>query len=67
MGGEQRVGIEMMMALEQRAPDDGKQHRSDDELGEVPQMRRLELAARNPAIDEGLERLAALGDDVVRR
>ena len=40
-------------------------HRSDDELGKVAQRRRPELAALDAAIDEGLERLTALGDDVV--
>ena len=35
MGGEQLVGIEVMVALEQRAPHDGKQDRRDEELGKV--------------------------------
>ena len=65
MRGKERVGIEMMMALDQGAPDDGKQDRSDDELRKVAQRRRLEFAALDPAIDESLERLPALCDDVV--
>ncbi len=54
MRGKQRVGIEMMMALEQGAPDHGKQRRRDDELRIVAQRRGLELAALNTAIDEVL-------------
>src|SRR5262245_8002323 len=65
MGGEQLVGIEVMMTLEQRAPHDGKEDRRDQELGKVAQSGRPELAALNPAIDELSHRLARLGDDLV--
>ena len=62
---KERVGIEMMMALDQGAPDDGKQDRGDDELRKVAQRRRLEFAALDPAIGQ-LERHFDGADPTVR-
>src|SRR5215470_8411494 len=59
---EQRAGIEMVMTLEQRAPDDGGEHRRNEELREVAQARRFELAAGDTAIDQLGQRLDAARD-----
>ena len=65
IGGEQLVGIEVVVALEQRAPQDRHQHRRHEQLRIVAQGRRLELAALDAAIDEAPHRLEPARDDVL--
>ena len=65
IGGEQPVGVEVMVALEQRAPQDRHQHRRHEQLRIVAQGCRLELAALDAAIDEARHRLEPARDDVL--
>ena len=53
------------MALEQPAPDDGGEHRREQQLRIVAQRRRLELAALDAAIDQPRHGLDAARDDLL--
>src|SRR5215471_20256364 len=65
IGSEQSVGIEMMVPLEQRTPEDCQQYRRDKKLREVAQARGPKLATLDAAIDELSERLDPARDNVL--
>src|SRR5262249_53048426 len=57
--------VEMMVPLEQRAPENCQQHRRDEKLREVAQARGPKLATLDAAIDELRERLDPARDHIL--
>ena len=65
IGGEQPVGIEVMVPLEQGAPKDRGERRRDQQLRKLAQARLAKLAALDAAVDQPGERLDAARDHLV--
>ena len=54
MGLEQLVGVEVMVPLEQRPPQDRREHRCDEKLRELAQVRRPKLTPLDAAVDQAV-------------
>jgi len=65
VGLEQPIGVEVPVRLEQRAPENGREHRRDDELRKVPERRLPKFSALHPSVDQSLQRLQSARDDVL--
>src|SRR6185437_1825459 len=61
---EQPIGVEVPVRLEQRAPENGREHRRDDELRKVPERRLPKFSALHSSVDQSLQSLQPTRDDM---
>ncbi len=65
MGLEQLVGVEVVVPLEKRAPKDRRQHRCDEKLRELAQVRWPKLTLCDAAVDQASQRLDPMRDHML--